>query len=254
VAGGAPATSAGYVYDRAGADKPQPADQVAARKEEARENEAQVRDAQLAARVSEQPKEAAKKTQAEPSAPAPAPESAERNQRTEIAKIDEKQAQRMPQQDQDSARVSVLKQGRADAGEREQKDAKIRPEDAVPPPPPASGTSSSDMRARRGLSQSSRMAMTEPSAPGAKPAKPLPKRETKGKSFWLRDDIWTDKDYNPLKELPVITLVRDSDVYREVLNKRGGLKPYFQLFSGTDRAIVVYKGTVYKLIPVDGGR
>jgi hypothetical protein len=101
------------------------------------------------------------------------------------------------------------------------------------------------------------MAMTESSGPGAAGAKstgPPPRRETKGKTFWFRDDVWTDKDYNPIKELPVITLVRDSDVYREVLNKRGGLKPYFQMFSGNDRAIVVYKGTVYKIIPQDAAR
>jgi hypothetical protein len=100
------------------------------------------------------------------------------------------------------------------------------------------------------------MAITESSGargPNAK-ANPPPRKETKGKTFWLRDDIWTDKDYNPIKELPVITLVRDSDVYREVLAKRGGLKPFFQLFSGNDRAIVVYKGTVYKIIPQDAAR
>lgn len=70
-----------------------------------------------------------------------------------------------------------------------------------------------------------------------------------GKSFTLKEGTWTDKDFDPEKDLPVVTLVRDSNVYKEVLNKRAKLKPYLSGFSSTERAIIVYKGTVYKLIP-----
>jgi hypothetical protein len=73
--------------------------------------------------------------------------------------------------------------------------------------------------------------------------------ELRGKKFFLIDGTWTDKDYSAEKDLPTITLVRDSNVYKELLAKRASLKPYLSYFSGNERAIIVYKGTVYKLIP-----
>jgi hypothetical protein len=170
----------------------------------------------------------------------------------QLAKVDERQTQRLPQGDRDSARVTVLKQGRGDVEQNETKDAKIRPEDAVPPSTPETSGGS---RARGSLRRSApKLAMTDSasSAEAAKANKSLPEKKLNSKRFWLRDDIWTDKDYNPLKQMPVVTIVRDSEVYREVLNKRSGLKPYFMLFGESDRAIIVYKGTVYKLIPQNG--
>jgi len=74
-------------------------------------------------------------------------------------------------------------------------------------------------------------------------------RELRGKKFFLVDGTWIDKDYNPDKDLPIITLVRDSNVFKELLAKRSSLKPYVNSFGETERAIIVYKGTVYKLIP-----
>jgi hypothetical protein len=69
------------------------------------------------------------------------------------------------------------------------------------------------------------------------------------KKFSLKDDTWTDKDFDPDKGLPTVTIIRDSNVYNELLGKQAGLKPYLTGFGGTERAIFVYKGTVYKLIP-----
>lgn len=74
-------------------------------------------------------------------------------------------------------------------------------------------------------------------------------RKILNKRFLWKEDAWTDKDFDPDKGLPMVTIIRDSNVYNEVLNKRAGLKPYLTGFSETDRAIIVYKGTVYKLIP-----
>jgi hypothetical protein len=74
-------------------------------------------------------------------------------------------------------------------------------------------------------------------------------RKFSGKKFLLRDGAWTDKDFDPNKDLPVVTIIRDSNVYKEVLNKRPGLKPFLTGFLASERAIIVYKGTVYKLIP-----
>ena len=74
-------------------------------------------------------------------------------------------------------------------------------------------------------------------------------RKFNGKRFVFREGAWTDKDFDPNKELPVVTLVRDSNVYKELVSKRTGLKSIMDRFASTERAIIVYKGTVYKLIP-----
>jgi len=74
-------------------------------------------------------------------------------------------------------------------------------------------------------------------------------RKLGNKKFSLKDDTWTDKDFDPDKDLPIVTVIRDSNVYNELLAKQVGLKPYLGGFPPADRAIIVYKGTVYKLIP-----
>ena len=75
-----------------------------------------------------------------------------------------------------------------------------------------------------------------------------------GRKFWLRNDFWTDKDYNPDKEMPMVTVFRDSDVYRELLSKHSGMRPFLTGFAETARVIFIYKGTVYKLIPQEGSK
>jgi len=111
---------------------------------------------------------------------------------------------------------------------------------AAPPPPPAS--SSSRMKAPVG-----RLGLRDSAGEAVRPRADY--RELRGKKFFLVDGTWTDKDYSPDKDLPIITLVRDSNVFKELLAKRSSLKPYVTFFGETERAIIVYKGTVYKLIP-----
>jgi hypothetical protein len=169
---------------------------------------------------------------------------------TQLPKIDQERALRLQQQGKDSTQDSLLKQGRADGDQRSDKVAKIRPEDDVAPPAPAAPEGirnrvlaqpgASAMRAGR-LNESSRTRGTA-------------ERKVGSKKFWLRGDTWTDKDYSPIKEMPVVTIVRDSDVYRELIARRAGLKVYLTSFNENDRAILVYKGTVYKLIPQEGNK
>lgn len=121
------------------------------------------------------------------------------------------------------------------------KEKSLRAESAAaPPPPPAS--SSSRMKAPVG-----RLGLRDSAGEAVRPRADY--RELRGKKFFLVDGTWTDKDYNPDKDLPIITLVRDSNVFKELLAKRSSLKPYVSFFGETERAIIVYKGTVYKLIP-----
>lgn len=110
----------------------------------------------------------------------------------------------------------------------------------APPPPPAA--SSSRLKAPVG-----RLGLRDSAGEAVRPRSNY--LELRGKKFFLIDGTWTDKDFSAEKDLPTITLVRDSNVYKELLAKRASLKPYLSYFTGNERAIIVYKGTVYKLIP-----
>ncbi|HET9531053.1 MAG TPA: hypothetical protein VFQ92_11925, partial [Blastocatellia bacterium] len=92
-------------------------------------------------------------------------------------------------------------------------------------------------------------AFREAESRAATPKRGTPERRIAGKRFYLLNDVWTDKDYKPGKEMAEVTIIRDSDLYKEVLAKRNGLKTYFTRFDEKERAIIVYKDTVYKLEP-----
>ena len=76
-----------------------------------------------------------------------------------------------------------------------------------------------------------------------------PQKKIGKKTFLLSKGIWTDEDYDPTKDMPIVTVVRASDVYREMLEKKNKLSSFLTSFAEGDRAIIVYKSTVYKLIP-----
>jgi hypothetical protein len=54
--------------------------------------------------------------------------------------------------------------------------------------------------------------------------------------------------------MPMVTIFRDSDVYRELFSKHSGMRPFLTGFAETARVIFVYKGMVYKLIPQEGSK
>jgi hypothetical protein len=181
------------------------------------------------------------------SSPAPAP----RQEDTQLPKINPEEAKSLAQ-DKDSAQVAQLKPGIVGGEEINKKEATIRDKDNIAPPPKPS---SSETRGRS-------KAMTQ-GAPGTAKFRDSRNEAARsasgtvkmgGRKFWLRDDIWTDKDYNPDKEMPIVTIIRDSDVYRELLSKHSGMRPFLTGFAETARVIFVYKGTVYKLIPQEGSK
>jgi len=167
--------------------------------------------------------------QAAPQAPAqPAPE-------TQQAKVDSDRVRE--QQGKDTAQPKPSPAEEKDADKEKSRRAESA---AVPPPPPAA--SSSRMKAAVG-----RLGLRDSAGEAVRPRSNY--LELRGKKFFLIDGTWTDKDYSAEKDLPTITLVRDSNVYKELLAKRASLKPYLSYFTGNERAIICYKGTVYKLIP-----
>lgn len=139
------------------------------------------------------------------------------------------------------AQASDSKSNRTDEDQQSAKE-KAKVAETAPPPP-----SAPQLAGGRGLRRpAAKLALRDSSTTEAVRA---PERRIVGKRFLFRDDTWTDKDFNADKDLPVVTIIRDSNVYKEVLAKRAGLKPYLTGFAETERAIIVYKGTVYKLIP-----
>jgi len=184
------------------------------------------------------------------SQPAPSTQQQQTGAGDQLAKVDLQGARPASEAEKDSAHVSVLKSGRADGEGRAAGDTKIRPEDNNAPPSPIARA---EAGARRALAQSSPSSIRD----GRKlsesvRARGTAERKIGKKRFWLRDEVWTDNDYKPEKEMPMVTLVRDSDVFNEVIGKRAALKGYLTAFAENERAIVVYKGTIYKLIPQDG--
>ncbi|MFP5261247.1 MAG: hypothetical protein ACLGJB_05000 [Blastocatellia bacterium] len=174
-------------------------------------------------------------------AAAPPPQQAAAEEK--LAKIDSDKAKSVAEQGKEKVEVSVLQPGRPDGESRAGRDAVVRPGEITPPPAPSTGS--------RG-----RNAMTSP--PGGinsrltDPARNRGRggeRKINGKKFWLKDGTWVDKDYNPDKDMPVVTFVRDSDVYKEHLAKRQGLKSYLNGFDDNERVILIYKGTVYMIVP-----
>lgn len=167
--------------------------------------------------------------QATPQAPAqPAPE-------TQQAKLDSDRVRE--QQGKEAAQPKQSPPEEQDADKEKSRRAESA---AAPPPPPAA--SSSRMKAPVG-----RLGLRDSAGEAVRPRSNY--LELRGKKFFLIDGTWTDKDFSAEKDLPTITVVRDSNVYKELLAKRASLKPYLSYFTGNERAIIVYKGTVYKLIP-----
>jgi Putative zinc-finger len=157
------------------------------------------------------------------------------------AKSDSDQA-RQAQPEKDSAQPASEAKVAARIDEVQTKEKTERAE--VAPPPPAEPPPSENRRGR--AFRPGKLALRDSNPTEA--VRPE-ERKLNGKKFLLRDGAWTDKDFDPNKDLPIVTIIRDSNVYLEVLNKRPGLKPFLTGFPVTERAIIVYKGTVYKLIP-----
>jgi hypothetical protein len=217
------------------------------KKEEAKRDTATVADSQ--ARANE-PAAAGVARTSEPSvareAAPPAPRVAERR---DLPRIDSRDTLRVPDNDKD-APVKTLKPGRSDgtvATADKPTGATIRPGDPSAQPPATSTESG-----RRKVMAEKAKSLRDESELRKERARASASRKIDNKTFFLIDDIWTDKDYRKDKELPVVTLSKESDVYKKLLQKHSSLQKFFTGFAANEKIIVVYKGTVYRLLPRDG--
>jgi hypothetical protein len=180
-----------------------------------------------------------------------------RDSQKPLPRIDPEKAKRLPQ-DEKAAEVSVLKEASPaeDASKSREKAGTIKQQEAPTP------DSSEELRRRaiaRGPAGSNALAAGKKkasekttggrssSADQAKDGKI--ERMVEGKRFRFVDGIWMDRAYKPSRDVPSVTLIRGSAVYKELLIKQAGLKPYFDGFPAGDQFILVYKKMVYKVIP-----
>lgn len=83
--------------------------------------------------------------------------------------------------------------------------------------------------------------------------KPLPNRSSQngpkkasGKTFYLRDGVWTDSEFKPEEKLPVVALKFGSSEFFDLIGKESKLADCFAL---GERVVVVWNGKVYKVEP-----
>jgi Ca-activated chloride channel family protein len=68
-------------------------------------------------------------------------------------------------------------------------------------------------------------------------------RRVDGKTFYLRDGVWTDSEFKPDSRLPETTLSFGSDDYFALLKQKPRLANFFAL----GRVLVVFEGSIYKV-------
>lgn len=165
---------------------------------------------------------------------------------TPLPQISREQVARIPETNKDAAKVTTLRPGRADGDGRAGKDETIRSNSGFTPPSEAEGK----LKARGSLAeQPGAMAIADPRRAERDAAKRSEERKSNGKTFWLRDGVWTDKKYDPAKKRATVEVSRDSETFRAMTAKYPDLTKYLSRFAANDRVIVVYKDVVYKINP-----
>lgn len=75
-------------------------------------------------------------------------------------------------------------------------------------------------------------------------AKDTTLRRVAGKTFYLRDEVWTDSEFSADAKLPEVTLQFASEAYFKLLNEQPKLAEAFAL---GQRVVVVWQGKVYRV-------
>jgi Ca-activated chloride channel family protein len=70
-------------------------------------------------------------------------------------------------------------------------------------------------------------------------------RNVGGKTFYLRDEVWTDSEFKPGMTLPETVIKFGSDEYFTILKQKRQLGDFFSL---GEKVIVVFEGRIYKVI------
>ena len=162
---------------------------------------------------------------------------------SQVTKNDSDQGRQQQPEKDSTQQPSESKAARADQQSNEKEKTARAEEAAAPPSPPSTS------EAARGAMKRSPAKLSLRDTNAGTESVRAEQKEFKGKKFSFRDGAWTDKEFDPNKDLPVVTIIRDSNTYKELISKRAGLRSIMERFTPAERAIIVYKGTVYKLIP-----
>jgi Ca-activated chloride channel family protein len=109
----------------------------------------------------------------------------------------------------------------------------------VPPPMPTTGASAVQQSKQAREQQESLRAGDED-----KTSSSSQMRKVADKTFYLRDGVWTDADFDADAKLPETALVFGSDAYFDLLKRERKLADFFAL---GERVVVVYRGRVYRV-------
>jgi len=108
----------------------------------------------------------------------------------------------------------------------------------LPAPPPTTGAAAVRQSKRaREQQESMRVDSDEPEAINVV-------RRIGDKTFYLREEVWTDADFKADARLPETTLVFGTDAYFDLLKREPKLAAFFAL---GERVIVVYQGRIYRV-------
>ncbi|MDQ3173356.1 MAG: VWA domain-containing protein, partial [Acidobacteriota bacterium] len=113
------------------------------------------------------------------------------------------------------------------------------------PPPPA--VKAADARATTGLAgvqQSKRSREQQEAERFDRDSLSSAVRTVGGKTFYLREGVWTDAEFKPEARLPETTMKFSSDDYFALLKQKPRLADFFAL---GERIVVVFEGKVYRI-------
>jgi Ca-activated chloride channel family protein len=112
------------------------------------------------------------------------------------------------------------------------------------PPPPAKAAEARVMTGTLGVRESKRARSQQEAERFDKDSLSAAVRTVGGKTFYFRDDVWTDAEFKPESKLPETTLKFGSDEYFALLSKKPRLGDFFAL---GEKVIVVFEGRVYRV-------
>jgi Ca-activated chloride channel family protein len=112
------------------------------------------------------------------------------------------------------------------------------------PPPPAKAAEARVMTGTLGVRESKRARSQQEAERFDKDSLSAAVRTVGGKTFYFRDDVWTDAEFKSESKLPETTLKFGSDEYFALLSQKPRLGDFFAL---GEKVIVVFEGRVYRV-------
>jgi Ca-activated chloride channel family protein len=120
----------------------------------------------------------------------------------------------------------------------------LRRSNAPPPPKPMSAADAQATTGLAGVQQSKRAREQKEAERFDRDSLSSAVRTVGGKTFYLRDGVWTDAEFKSDARLPETTIKFGSDDYFTLLKQKPRLGDFFAL---GERIVVVYEGKVYRV-------